>query len=283
MASQLEIDQTEKLVTEENEVPGTGGGIQSVEIGMAILGTLARMEGARSLAAIARECGMSRAKVYKYLVSFQRTGYVEREPGSNNYMLGAQTLQVGLAALAQVDFVKIASAALPQLSEETGQTVFVSVWGEHGATIVRWEENGRSVALNVRVGSTLPLLRSATGQLFGAFLPPDRTRPFLEKEIAAGTGKPFGVDSFETAERFFSNVRSIRLGVARGNFLPGTEALAAPVFDQHHRLAGTITALGLGALFDASATGSIATALRRTAERLTERLGGKNDPMGPYQ
>lgn len=281
MANRLEVDQTEKLAAEENDVPGNGGGIQSVEIGMAILGTLARMEGARSLAAIARECGMSRAKVYKYLVSFGRTGYVEREPGSNNYMLGAQTLRVGLAALAQVDFVKIASAALPQLSEETGQTVFVSIWGEHGATIVRWEENGRSIALNVRVGSTLPLLNTATGQLFGAFLPPDKTRSFLEQEIAAGLGKPFGVDSFETAERFFSDVRSIGLGVAHSNFLPGTEALAAPVFDQYNRLAGTITALGLGALFDASETGPIATALRRMGERLTERLGGNNDPLSP--
>jgi DNA-binding IclR family transcriptional regulator len=53
------------------------------------------------------------------------------------------------------------------------------------------------------------------------------------------------------------------------------ESLAAPVFDQHGRLAGTITALGIAALFDANPSGPIASALRAGAAQLTERMGGK--------
>jgi DNA-binding IclR family transcriptional regulator len=256
-----------------------GGGIQSIEIGMEILATLGRMRGPQALSAIARECGMPRTKVYKYLVSFERSGFVEREPGSSHYVLGSQSLQLGLAALAHVDFVRAASAALPELCQQIGQTVFVAIWGENGPTIIRWEETGLPIALNVRVGSVMPLLRSATGQLFGAYLPTERTRTHLLQELAAGTGKPFGIDSLEAAKRFFADVRAIGLGTAHGSFLPGVESLAAPVFDQHGRLAGTITALGIATLFNANPSGPIASALLAVAAQLTERLGG-NAPAG---
>jgi DNA-binding IclR family transcriptional regulator len=86
---------------------------------------------------------------------------------------------------------------------------------------------------------------------------------------------PFGIDSPEAAERFFTGVRDIGLGTAHGSFLPGVESLAAPVFDQHGRLAGTITALGIATLFNANPSGSIASALLAVAAQLTERLGGK--------
>jgi DNA-binding IclR family transcriptional regulator len=105
-------------------------------------------------------------------------------------------------------------------------------------------------------------------------MPFDKTRAFVEREIAAGSGTPFGVDSLEAASVFFSSIRRNGLGIARSVFLPGVGAIAVPVFDQHDRLAGAITALGLETLFEASPSGLVAEELRRLAMHLTERLGG---------
>jgi DNA-binding IclR family transcriptional regulator len=264
-------------VSKERDVD-TAGGIQSIEIGMTILSTLARMRGVQSLSAISREAGMSRTKVYKYLVSFERKGFVEREEGSGHYGLGRSSLQLGIAALGEVDFVKIASAALPRLCKAVRQTVFVSIWGEHGATIIRWEEAGLTVALNVRTGSTVPLLTSATGHLFGAYLPWETVAGFVEREISAGIGTSLGITDIGLAKNLFKQVREKGFGLVAGTYLEGVAAMSFPVFAPESKLAGTISALGLRGLIDVDIGGAIAKELRETASALTERLGGREDP-----
>jgi DNA-binding IclR family transcriptional regulator len=55
----------------------------------------------------------------------------------------------------------------------------LAVWGSYGPTIVRWEECRLPIAVSVRVGSVLRLLDSATGLVFAAFLPRDRTAEMI--------------------------------------------------------------------------------------------------------
>jgi DNA-binding IclR family transcriptional regulator len=63
--------------------------------------------------------------------------------------------------------------------------VFLAIWGNHGPTIVRWEESSEPVTLNVRVGSVMPLVTSATGRAFAAFMPWERIKQLLGKELAS--------------------------------------------------------------------------------------------------
>ena len=150
-------------------------GIQSAEIALDVLTRLAELGGAQSVSELGRSLDMPRAKVHRYLVSLERRGYVEQDPASARYRLGPQALHTGLAALAEVDFVKLAADGLDALSSAIGQTVFISIWGQHGPTIVQWRDARLPVTVNVRVGSVLPLLNSATGRVYAAWLP--RTWP----------------------------------------------------------------------------------------------------------
>ena len=110
-------------------------GIQSAEIALDVLTRLAELGGAVSVSELGRSLDMPRAKAHRYLVSLERRGYVEQDPASARYRLGPQALHTGLAALAEVDFVKLAAGCLEDLSAAIGQTVFISVWGQHGPTI----------------------------------------------------------------------------------------------------------------------------------------------------
>ena len=115
-------------------------GIQSAEIALDVLTRLAELGGAQSVSELGRSLDMPRAKVHRYLVSLERRGYVEQDPASARYRLGPQALHTGLAALAEVDFVKLAADGLDALSSAIGQTVFISIWGQHGPTIVQWRD-----------------------------------------------------------------------------------------------------------------------------------------------
>lgn len=268
-----------KRATQPEKLGGTRGlGIQSVEIGMSILSALARERGPRALASLARSCAMSRTKAHRYLNSLERAGYVEREPGTGHYRLGGNSVQLGLAALAEVDFPRIGSELLPAICLDVGEAVFLSVWGEHGPTIVRWEEISRAIAVNVRVGSTMPLLRSATGQVFGAFLPDEVTAPFVRPELEAGLSEAFGVRTEADAAKFLAKVREAGLGRAVGSLLPSIGAVAVPVFNDSSKLAGVLTSLGLMGVIDTSSKGHVVTTLKHWSRRLSLRLGAPSEP-----
>lgn len=258
---------------DEPEGEGSGGGVQSVEIGLHILDVLSGLDSPQGLSPLARACGLQRAKAHRYLVSLERAGFVEREPVTGRYLLGRKSLQVGLSALAAVDIVRFGSEALPGLVEEIGEAAFLAVWAERGPTILRWEESGHPVTVNVRVGSAMPLLTSATGRVFAAFLPRTVTATMIADELGRPTARRAGLADIAAVDRLLAETRAGGLGRVVGDMLNGVEALCAPIFGHDGRLAGSLTALGISGAFDSSPSGPVAAGLRAAATALSARLG----------
>ena len=163
-------------------------GIQSVEVGFALLDALGQAPGPLMLRDLAAAAGMSAAKAHRYLVSFQRLELVTQDGASTRYDLGPAALKLGLASLSRLDAVKLARERAAGLMEQIGHTVALAVWGNHGPTIVPWEESPQAVTVNLRLGDVMPLLSSATGRCFAAWLSKDAITPLLKDEIARAQG-----------------------------------------------------------------------------------------------
>jgi DNA-binding IclR family transcriptional regulator len=88
-------------------------GIQSVEVGFALLEALSASPGPLMLRDLAAAAGMSAAKAHRYLVSFQRLELVVQDPATTLYDLGPAALKLGLASLSRLDSVKLARQRLP--------------------------------------------------------------------------------------------------------------------------------------------------------------------------
>ncbi|UCF25539.1 MAG: IclR family transcriptional regulator, partial [Ralstonia sp.] len=228
----------------------TSAGIQSAEIALTVLAAMARTGGAHAVSELGRALGMPRAKVHRYLVSLERMGFVEQDPASARYRLGAQALLVGLSALSDVDFVREGSLMLPKLAERLNESVFLSVWTNRGPVIVRWEDGGRPVTVNVRVGSVMPLLNSATGQACAAWMPEIQIVPLIDRELRGPGAGRAGLTDWLNCRARWQAVR--HEGVARiaGTLVDGIDSLAVPVLDAQGTLVGAITALGLSSVFD---------------------------------
>jgi DNA-binding IclR family transcriptional regulator len=257
--------------------PSERGGVQSVEVGMRVLRALADDGGEQTLTRIAERAGMPSAKAHRYLVSLMRSGFVERDSRTNKYVLGAEALRVGLVALARTDVIDYAATELDALREKISGALLLAVWGAKGPTIVRWIESSRHITVNVRAGSSMPLLRSATGQVFAAYMPPSVVMPFIQQEIDEMRERkmPFPSDK-ELAARL-AQVRKAGLGHTAGEMLPGVLALAAPLFNHQHELVGVIAALGPTGFFDDSLDGATALELKNAANMISQRLGFSRD------
>lgn len=242
-------------------------GIQSVEVGMRLVAALAASGKAMNLKALALAAGMPPAKAHRYLVSLGRCCLVEQDPLTGRYDLGRFALEVGLSALGRLDPQRVAQTALADLRDEIDETICLTVWGNRGATVVHWEESSHPITVNVRVGSVLPLLHSASGRCFLAYMP--------ERETAAALAEALAVTPMADREVEALREEVRRQGMARttGNLLPGVSALACPVFDHAGRVPFVIAALGSSIAFNADPDGPTGQALRRTAEHLSRRLG----------
>lgn len=97
--------------------------------------------------------------------------------------LGGFSPDLGIANRSQLYGVRIGTSAIAELASRLGTTTCLGVWGNKGPTIVRWEESARPVSASLRTGVVLPVLRSAAGQIFGAYLPRALTQPFIDEEL----------------------------------------------------------------------------------------------------
>lgn len=248
-----------------NDKPDDGAGIQSAEVATRILRALADGGGALYLRELAAAAGMPRAKVHRYLKSLARTEFVVQEADTGRYFIGPAAISVGLAGLHRTNPVRLAYSTLPALCAALGETVFVAVWSDRGPTIVALEEPIGAVTINLRVGSSLPLLDSAMGRVFAAFLPRQKTADAMK---AAVKGNASG-----SVEELLAEIRRDGLAPIEGLLLPGINALAAPVFNHHGHLAFVIGAVGRMEALDVALDGQAACLLRETARKLSERLG----------
>ncbi len=261
-------------------------GIQSVEVGFELLDALSQADGALMLRDLAAAAGMSAAKAHRYLVSFQRLGLVVQDPVSTRYDLGPAALRIGLASLARIDAVKFARERIDQLLSETGHTLAIAVWGNQGPTMVHWIEAPQTVPVTLRLGDVMPLLTSATGRCFAAFMGSEgrdaqRIAPMVRDELSRlkklpAQNEPALVDvprSPQEVQALLEDTR--RRGLARvvHSLLPGVGGFCAPVFDAQGRLALGLVVLGSVVTLDTDWHSAPATALLRCARQLSADLG----------
>jgi DNA-binding IclR family transcriptional regulator len=250
-------------------------GIQSIEVGMPLLRVLAGRGAPMMLRDLANEAGMPAAKAHRYLVSFIRTGLVTQDRLSGRYDLGHFALELGLASLARLDAVRMATPVLDALAGEIGETVALAVWGNMGPTIVRWVESRRPVTVNLRTGAVMPLLHSATGLCFVAFFESPLLQEQIEEElrICARSEDPRGPLTHAQIDELVAEFRKHGMSRVTGSLIPGINAFSAPVFNHEGKMALAITGLGPAGLMPPNWNGPVPKAIRAAALDISRQMG----------
>jgi DNA-binding IclR family transcriptional regulator len=244
--------------------------VQSAEVGVGILKALAELTPSTSLSKLAEHVSMPASKVHRYLQALVDSGFAEQNPLTNHYGLGRSALQVGLAALSQLDVLKISAPPLIELRDELNETCFLAVWGNKGPTVVYVEQSLGAVTLVTQIGSVLPLLSSSTGLVFDSFLPASETATLRKTEAALLNAK-----QLKEIELHIKEIRSTGVHQIHGMLMAGVNAVSSPVFAMGHKLAGVITVVGSASVFTDERQAAAAQKLLHTAQTISARMGGE--------
>ena len=257
-------------------------GIQSIENGTPVLRALVQAKGAMTLTAIAAACGMAPGKAHKYLASYIRTGLVVQNESGGRYDLGPFALELGVAAMRRINVMELAQPALDDLRDLLGNTVSLAIWGNHGPTIMRIAETPDLMSLTVRFGTVMPLLTTAFGRIFAAFLDRRLTQELMQAELddPSGVAAQSGLTSLADVEAMLAPFRARRMSIAENLSAPNRAALAAPVFDHNNRMIAAIALVSMQGRLDLHWDGRPAQELARAATKLSLRLGAAPDLVG---
>jgi len=260
-----------------DEIDGKHG-VQSLEVGMSILRAMVAGKRSMMLKDIAQAADMPPSKAHRYLVSLIRSGLVEQDRLTSRYDLGPFALNLGLVALDRVDRIRLGLNAISELRDLTNETVALAVWSDRGPVIVRWERPRRPITVNVLTGTSLSLLSSAAGRVFGAWLPEAQTDALLRAEIESGR-VPAGIATLGDARRQLAEVRAQGLAViSSGYFARGVEAAAGPVFNFKNEINMSIALVGVEGTLDLRPQSPVLLALRDACDALSLRLGATAIP-----
>ncbi len=222
-------------------------GVQSMDVGLRILQVLTSNDGALALKNISERVDMAPSNVHRYLASYVRAGLLRQDPDTGLYDLGRLALQLGLAALSRMDVLELAPRELKKIVAEHGVLGIVVVCGDQGPTIVRFQQCSPPITLSLALGSIIPMLRSASGQLFVAFLPEEVTRHIVEREFRANIGYELAASTPRSAaevRKLAEKIRQQFYAAVDVDVSPGIRAIAGPVLNLQGEAIATLSLMG---------------------------------------
>jgi DNA-binding IclR family transcriptional regulator len=266
-------------------------GIQSLETGFRILDFLVKAGQPVALKAIAQGTGLSPSNINFYLVSLMKIGAAIQDSRSGHYGLGPYAVRLGLAGLEQFDLFAVSRDRLLELANTVGHSVFLGVWGNHGPTIVYRADGIHSRSIfELRVGSVLPVLRSALGRLFLAHLPEPVTSEFVDAELKDFRKQSGELSNGELAstdvirnradiKKVQEHTRQAGMSRCRSGILSDYTAVSAPIFDYGGSICAGVTVMGRIGVLDDDLHGETATAVSELAQLLSRAGQGRQRPV----
>ena len=211
------------------KLAGGKAGIYSVEVAAEILLQLANFRQPTSLKSLSERCKLSPSKVHRYLSSLTKLGMTFQGQKSGNYSLGKNAILLGLAAMQHIDQIDDIMEGLPQLVKEIDCHVGLTVWSKTGPTHIKLERSDDLLAVPLLLGQVLPVLHSAPGRVFAAFLDFALTRELIANERLSY--KDSNGQSDEELQAMLREIRQNRFAISTGDVESETTAISAPVVD----------------------------------------------------
>lgn len=247
--------------------------MSTVDKAISLLELFSVDEPEHGLTEIARRSGFDKATTRRLLVSLARNGFVEQDPASRQYRLGA-----GLTRLARIREARfpILQTSLPFIREmvaATSETVHLAEVANGALLTVLVEHPARANRVNVNIGEYLPLHATASGI---AYL--SRARDEAVKAALAGSLEAFTSRTVTDASALLAEIEAAR---ARGysimdqGYEEGVISVAAAILGPGGHAIGTLAIAAPVVRTSRAVAAERGKAVAAAARRISERLNGE--------
>jgi DNA-binding IclR family transcriptional regulator len=212
---------------------------------------------------IARSLGWSKSVAHRVLSGLASTGFLEADPVTRRYRLGAKAMQLGLAARNPANLMERSLPYLRHVRDRTGETGALNLLHGEVRVYAQQVESQEVVRQSVPLGREVPLHLGAGGKAILAFLA-DPARATMLARIPQR-------DALRIAEEL-QRIRRRGYAVSMAEVIDGTVSVGAPIFDRAG-VVGSITAAGVAGRSNARRLAQFGAIVCEEAAELSRELG----------
>jgi IclR family transcriptional regulator, pca regulon regulatory protein len=205
--------------------------VQSVGKAFQLMEAFRSEEPEQVLADLARKSALDNATTFRLLNTLVRLGYVEKVENTRRFRLTLKCLDLGFNAIARSDLRTLSRPLLRRLVGKSIEAASVGVLDGHEIVYVERIQAGLvRLALDVRIGSRIPLHSSALGLAVLSSMSEAKQREMLgRRKLRQLT--PTTVTDVEKIIRRLRSIRSTGYVVSDQENVTGLRVIAAPVTD----------------------------------------------------
>lgn len=191
---------------------------------------------------LAKASGVHPAIVQRALTTFASRQFLAKDPVSQKYTLGARFLELAQVFRGHLNLSQMVRPMMQELSELSGETVFLSWLMQDQAVCIEICEAPGSIQFSIEVGTRFPLHAGANAKVIFAHLD-EATR---ERLLAGGLEclTPGTIADTGEMRRELALIREQGWSASLGEFRVDTFGLAVPLFSPGGNIVGSVSIAG---------------------------------------
>jgi IclR family transcriptional regulator, KDG regulon repressor len=246
--------------------------LKSLDMGLRVLGCFDGARSERGVTELARELGTSKASMYRVLRTLERHRFTVQNPATGRYRLGLRLMQLGHAAMADLDLPAEARPYLNQLRDRTGETVHMDILDGDEVVCIAKADGSQAVQVMSKVGSRGPAHCVSTGKVLLAHA----ADPRVVEQVAAGGLVCYTERTHATVKSLLRELERIRqhgYAVNWGEWRAEARGIGAPIFDSAGQAVAAVGICSPASRLTEERAASVVPIVVETASRLSEDLG----------
>lgn len=252
--------------------------IDAVSKALDILETLGRHERGLSLQEIATACTLPKSSAFRYLVTLDQRGYVERS--TEGFRLGPASYELARKARVKANLHEIAFPIMLELRDACGETVNLGVLSRGRVVYLEIIESTQAVRMAVSLGERSYPHATSLGKAIMAFMP-----AFAVDALIAASGLPGRTPHTITSAGALADELAVtrRRGFAYddGENEPWARCIGAPILGERGQPVAALSVSAPAERVSLSALTAMAPALAAAARSISTRLGCSQELLPP--
>ena len=188
---------------------------------------------------------MNNGTAHRLLMTLEQAGAI-RSIKRGVFALGSEIERLGLLAEQGNAMASIVQPKLDVLCNRVGESVMACRLSRHGPTCIAVTNSRQAISVNIKVGTLLPLHRTAQGKLWMAEMAPEERERRLAVMALAGTGAddPNGLDEE------LQQIRRQGYALNLGSNEPDIAAISMPARNMAGEMKLSVSVFGMLSRFD---------------------------------
>jgi len=204
--------------------------IESVDCALRVLRMLCERKEVR-VSEVAEHLGVAQSTAHRLLSMLLHHGFARQDEKRGGYRTGPQILEMGFAAIREMDVRQYARPILDEVRVRINETVHLAIPYGQDVFYVEGVESGHQLRVGLRVGNFLPANCVGLGKALLAAMPKqDFYRLFPSQELRSLT--PNSVANRDDLERQLDEIRELGFARSRAESDDGVGSVAVAVLDK---------------------------------------------------